>query len=135
MTKLIAIVIIAVVLFGGWQLFLYWDKVNHEKEAKDKQAASSVITSGQQLGGLPQQLESGLQLAQKQGAASLAGWLKMYGANVPDPRKAWIQLDYCIAVGTKNPAEARRVFADVKARVPTTSPVYPRIKQLESTYE
>src|SRR3954466_9953303 len=112
MTKLIGILIIVVVLFGAWRLFLYWDKINHEKEVADKQAASSVITSGTQLGGLPQQLESSLQLAQKQGPASLAAWLKMYGANVPDPRRAWIQLDYCIAVGTKNPAEARRVFAD-----------------------
>ena len=135
MTKIISIFIIAVVLFGAWQLFLYWDKVNHEKEVADKQAASSVITSGQQLGGLAQPLENSLQLAQKQGAASMQGWLKMYGANVPDPRKAWIQLDYCIEVGKKNPAEARRVFAEVKSRIATNSPVYPRIKQLESTYE
>jgi hypothetical protein len=135
MTKLIAIVIIAVVLFGGWQLFLYWDKVNHEKEVADKNAASSVITSGQQLGGLPQPLENSLAAAQKAGPTAFANWIKTYGATIPDPRKAWIQLDYCVAVARDNPAEARRVYAEVKSRVSPSSPVYPRVKQLEGTYE
>ena len=135
MTKLIVVFIIAVVLFGAWRLFLYWDQVSHEKEVADKNAAAAVITSGQQLGMLPQQLENSLAAAQKQGPAAFANWLKMYGANVPDPRKAWIQLDYCVAVARDNPAEARRVYAEVKARVSPSSPVYPRVKQLEGTYE
>jgi hypothetical protein len=54
---------------------------------------------------------------------------------VQDPRKAWIELDYCIAVAREDPAEAKRAFASVKNRTPQSSPVWPRIKQLEKTYE
>ena len=32
-------------------------------------------------------------------------------------------------------AEARRVFAEVKARTPASSPIFPRIKKLEKAYE
>jgi hypothetical protein len=135
MTKLIAIVIILAALYGGWELFLYWDKVNHEEDTARKQAAASVITDGAQLQGLPQQYEASLQAAQKQGASAVKNWLKTYGIRAQDPRKAWIELDYCVLVAREDPAEARRVFASVKNRLPSSSPVWPRVKQLEKTYE
>jgi hypothetical protein len=134
MTKLIVIFIIVVALFGGWQLFLYWDKVSHEEDVKKKQEASSVIVP-EQLPGIPQQLEASLAAAQKQGAAGLRRWLKTYGRAIQDPRKAWIQLDYCVAVAREDPADAKQTFAEVKNRTPDSSPVMPRIKQLEKTYE
>ena len=134
MTKLITIFIIIVVLFGGWHLFLYWEKVKNEEAVAQKQAAAAIV-SGNQLGGLPQQLEPTLDAAQKQGAAGLRNWLKTYERNVVDPRKAWIQLDYCVAVSRDDPAEAKGVFAEVKQRLLPSSPVWPRVKQLEKTYE
>lgn len=134
MTKLIAVVIIALVLWGGWHLFLYWEKVKNEKEAEQKQAAATVVVP-EQLAGLPQNLEPTLQAAQKQGATGLKSWLQTYGRVVQDPRKAWIELDYAVALSRDNPAEAKRVFAGVKARTPPSSPVWPRIKQLEKSYE
>jgi hypothetical protein len=57
-----------------------------------------------------------------------------HGQSVEDPRKAWIELDYCVAVAREDPAEARRVFAREGAAGPS-SPVWPRMKQLEKTYE
>jgi hypothetical protein len=135
MTKLIVIFIVIVCLFGGWQLFLYWDKINHEEEVAKKQTQATTITAGNQLGGLSQPMEKSLDLAQKQGAAGLRNWLKTYGQSVKDPRKAWIELDYCVLVAHEDPSEARRVFAGVKSRLPESSPVYPRVKQLQSTYE
>jgi len=54
---------------------------------------------------------------------------------VEDPRKAWIELDFCVAVAREDPAEARRVFAAVKERIGPASPVWPRMKELEKTYE
>jgi hypothetical protein len=134
MTKLIVIFIIAICLFGGWRLFLYWDQVNHENEEAKKQESSEIVT-GSQLGGLTQQLDRSLDAAQREGAAGLRNWLKTYGPRIQDPRKAWIELDYCVAVARENPSEAKRVFAEVKSRTPANSPVYPRIKKLESTYE
>jgi len=76
-----------------------------------------------------------LQAAKKQGASGLRTWLKSYGQMVQDPRKAWIELDYCVMVSREDLPEARRVFAEVKARTSPASPVWPRVKDLEKTYE
>lgn len=134
MTKLIAALIIVGVLYGGWELFLYWEKVKGEEETKQKQDAAAAVM-GDQLPGMPYQLEESLQAARKQGAAGLKAWLKMHSQNIEDPRKAWIELDYCVAVAREDPAEARRVFANVKGRIGSASPVWPRMKQLEKTCE
>jgi hypothetical protein len=61
--------------------------------------------------------------------------LKAHGNSVQDPRKAWIQLDYCVLISREDPAEARRIFAEVKGRLQPSSPVWARIKRLEKTYE
>ncbi|HVV71523.1 MAG TPA: hypothetical protein VHI52_08500 [Verrucomicrobiae bacterium] len=134
MTKVISVLILAAALYGGWELFFYWEKVKNQEETQKKQDASEV-TMGDSLPGMPYQLEPSLKAAQDRGAGGLKNWLDAYGTNVVDPRKAWIQLDYCILVSRENPAEARRVFAEVKARTAPTSPVWPRIKRLERTYQ
>jgi hypothetical protein len=137
-TKLIAAAMIIAVLWGGWHLFFYWEKVKNDQESERKQEAAAAVV-GDQLPGMPYQpqgsLENSLHAAEAQGADGLRNWLKLYGASVQDPRKAWIELDYCIQLSREDPAEAKRVFAEVKARTPPTSPVWPRIKQLEKTYE
>ena len=122
------------VLYGAWNLFLYWEKVRDEKESIRKDAAAAAVT-GDTLQGLPYGLDASLRAAESQGAAGLKEWLKAYGHLVKDPRKAWIELDYCVKVTRDDPAEARRVFASVKERTGPTSPVWPRIKQLAPTYE
>jgi hypothetical protein len=134
MTKLIAALIIVAVLYGGWELFLYWEKVKNEEETNQKKEAAAMVM-GDQLPGLPYKLEASLQAARKHGAAGLRNWLKINGQSVEDPRKAWIELDFCVAVARQDPAEARRVFAAVKERLGPSSPVWPRMKQLESAYE
>ena len=134
MSKLIAAVIIIAVLYGGWELFLYWEKVKNEEATQQKQAAAATVM-GDQLPGLPYQLEPSLQAARKQGAAGLRNWLKANAQSVEDPRRAWIELDFCVAVAREDTAEARRVFAQVKERLGPASPVWPRMKELEKTYE
>ena len=134
MTKLIAALIIVAVLFGGWHLYFYWEKVRDEKESVRKEAAAAEVT-GDSLPGLPDKLGPSLQAAQNQGAAGLRNWLKTYGQAVKDPRKAWIELDYCVAVTREDPAEAKRVFGRVKERTTKSSPVWPRMQKLAKTYE
>ena len=134
MTKLIGLVIILLVLWGGWELFFYWERVKNEEDTQKKQAAAAA-GMGERLPGMPYQLEPSLSAAQGKGAAGLQAWLKTYGRTIQDPRKAWIELDYCVAVSKDNPAEAKRVFAEVKARTPESSPVYSRIKKLQEAYE
>jgi len=135
MTKLITILIVVAALWGGWQLFLYWDKVKQEDEVAAKKKAQSEVVSGEQLSGMPYGLESSYQAAKNQGATAMRNWMKLNGRSVQDPRKAWIELDYCVAVAREDPSEAKRAFASVKTRTAQTSPVWPRIKQLEKTYE
>jgi hypothetical protein len=134
MTKVIAAFIIIVVLWGGWQLFFYWEKVKNEEETNQRKDAAAMVV-GDSLPGLPFKLETSLQTARSKGAVGLRTWLKANGQSVEDPRKAWIELDYCVAVARQDPAEAKRVFAQVKERTPPSSPVWPRMKQLEKAYE
>ena len=134
MTKLIAALLIIAALFGVWELFLYWEKVKNDEEINQKKEAATMVL-GDQLPGMSPMLDASLEAARKQGAAGLRNWLKTHNQSVEDPRKAWIELDYCVAVTREDTAEAKRVFAAVKARTPPSSPAWPRIKQLEKSYE
>ena len=134
MTKLIAALIIVAVLYGGAQLFFYWERVAQEKESVRQTAAAAEVT-GESLEGMPEKLAPSLAAAKNEGAAGLRNWLKTYGKAVKDPRKAWIELDYCIAVTREDPAEAKRVFQAVKDRTSHGSQVWPRIEKLRKTYE
>src|SRR5436309_4688963 len=118
MTKVIAALIVAAVLFIGYQLFLYWDRVKNEEETARKEAAAKVVTRGDQLQGMPYSLQQLYQKAEQQGAPGLRAFLKNYGNSVQDPRKAWIELDLCQLIAHENPAEARRLYGDVKRRTP-----------------
>lgn len=133
MTKIIAAVIIALVLWGGWELFFYWERVNNEKEDEKKHSVTAVQPEA--LSGLPPELENALRAAQNQGSDGMRNFLKTYGNRLQDPRKAWIQLDYCQMIARENTGEAKRVFAEVKQRTPHNSQVWPRIQQLEKTYD
>lgn len=133
MTKLISVFIVVVVIFCGYQLFLKWEAVQKEEEAKKKEAAAVINPA--HLPGMPVQLEQGYQQVSQQGTAALRTWLKTYDSVLQDPRKAWIELDLCVALTREDPGEARRIFKAVRDRTPPGSPLQPRIKQLEKTYE
>ncbi len=133
-TKLIAVVIIALVLFGCYELVSYYGEVKQESETREKAAALRVV-KGEQLAGMPYELQASLNAAQQAGPKVFANWLANYGHAIQDPRLAWIQLDYVLAISRENPADAKRVFAAVKDRTPSSSPVYPRIQELAKSYE
>ena len=134
-TKLISALIIALVLLGGWGLYSYWETFEEKKETEKKQAAAHKAFSPDQLSGLPPELAPSLDIAQKQGARAMRSWLQAHSRVVRDPRLAWIELDYCMMVARDNPAEARKVFADVKQRIPPSSPVWPRVQELKASFE
>lgn len=135
MKVLITIALIVGALVGGWKLLEYWDDVAKEREAKQEALAAQL--DPKQLPGLPYQLEQPLQEAYKKNAPGLKDWLEKAkrSPQIKDPRLAWIELDYVVRLSLENPVEAKRVFAEVKKRVPPGSPVYPRIKALEKTLE
>ena len=136
MKPLIAILLVLGTIFIGWKVWDYWDTVEKEKDIAAQKAAKPKIT-GEQLQGIPYKLENSLREATQQGPKALKTWLDTYTKSpvVQDPRLAWVQLDYVLMVSRDNPVEAKRVFAEVKKRVPPESPVYPRLKDLEKIYE
>jgi hypothetical protein len=133
MTKLIWAFIIIVVIFCGWHLFQYWESVANEEQTRKKEAAAVVDPN--YLPGLPPQLNQSYQHTLQQGNLAMRAWLKTYSPSLQDPRKAWIELDFAVAITREDPAEARRIFKAVKDRTPPNSPIQPRLKQLEKSYE
>ena len=132
-TKLIGTLMILLVLWGGYKIFVYYKQVQ-EQGWQEKEQATGKDVDPTQLTGMPYELTASLSTAQTQGHAALKKWLDTYGWQVQDPRKAWIQLDYCQSVFRDNPQEARSVFASVRERLKESSPVYPRMKQLEKSF-
>ena len=138
MRQIIGILLIIAAIWGCKELYNYWETVKARKEVEDRGGApppTDVPAAPAVLPGLPANLEASLQTAQKQGAAGLKNWLKLYRPYVSDPRLAAIELDYIVLISSSNPQEARQLFAAIKQRTPTNSPVYPRVKQLEKTYQ
>jgi hypothetical protein len=133
MKFVISVIIIVGLWLGVSQFYHYWEKFKGKSPQADAPAQAEV--SGDQLSGLPDKLQGPLQVAEEHGAPALREFLADHGQEIQDPRRAWIELDYIVLVGLSSPEEARRVFAQVKARLAPSSPVYDRMKQLEKTYE
>lgn len=115
---------------------VYWigKSISTEYKARQAKENPAQTTTANPIEGLPDQFEASLQEAQSQGAPALKAWLQRYRTYVRDPRLAAIELDYVVLVSRTNPAEAKKFFQAVKRRTPKTSPVYDRVKRLESTY-
>ena len=114
MRQLLALLLIIGAVWGGKQLFNYWETVKAKKETEDRGGAPPPATAAAAsavLPGLPANLEVSLQAAQKQGAAGLKNWLNFYRPYLGDPRLAAIELDYIVLISSTNPQEARRLFA------------------------
>jgi hypothetical protein len=140
MQKLIGVVLIIAVLLGLKELHRYWEEVREKQETDRQTTSTRSPPSGPAqppgaMPGLPAHLESSLQQAKQQGAASLKIWLDRHRHMVRDPQLADIELDYVLLLGARNFTEAKSIFATVRDRTPTNSPVYPRIQQLRRHYE
>ncbi len=132
MRRFFGIVLVAAVVWGAARFYMYYERVS---KAGTEQFGWVEI-KGENLSGLGASLGASYEAA-KGDVTTLGRWLQQH-ANSPDlqdPRKAWIQLDYVGMLGLDDPAAAQRLFAQVKQRVETNSPVYPRIRQMEKTYE
>jgi len=133
MTKVMWVAGIILVCFGVFKLWEVWDDYDKEKDIKAAEAAKREVKP-EYLPGLPSELHDSLDLAQKNGAFAMKSWLKANGSRLEDPRKAWIELDYMVLISKDDPVEAKKIFSMVQTRVPTNSPVYPRVQQLKPTF-
>ena len=136
MKILISILIVLGVIFGVYKGYEYWEKVNQEKELNEKAQQGDNIDPNR-LSGLPWQIEQKYREAVGRGAPGLKAFLEAYrkAPSFEDPRKAWIELDYMLLISGSDPLEAKKIFADVKARTRTNSVIYPRIRSLSATYQ
>jgi hypothetical protein len=133
---LLGIVVVIGLVLGAYQLWEYWGHFSSVNESKSTQSAAAAPEIPEtSLPGMNPRLEPILEASRKRGAAGLHDFLLTYGKTVADPRLGSIELDYVVLVAKDDPTEARRVFFKVKTRTSTTSPVYPRVKLLEKTFE
>jgi hypothetical protein len=133
MTKAIWALIIVVVGYLAYLLFLQWQKAENEHAGRRTEAAAAVV-NGDALPGMPYQLDPAYRTAKSRGAAAFQAWYVANERQLADPRKAWIQLELCRMMARENPAEAKKIFAEVQSRVPPSSPVWPQVKELEKTF-
>jgi hypothetical protein len=131
----ISIVVIVLLGFGAFKLWEYWDQTEREKAIAQRTAGGAV--DPRTIQGLPSQLEPQLEEAKQRGPEAFKQFIDNIKRSslVRDPRLAWIELDYVVMLSGKDPVEAKRLFRKIKQRVEPDSPVYPRIKSLERTFE
>lgn len=135
MRPLVVILILLAVGFVGWRVYDYYGHVN--RDGGDQPAARPAEVRPELLPGLPSPLEPRLREAQTAGPAAFKAfidWVKQY-PGVADPRLGWIELDYVVMISTSDPVEAKKIFAQIKKRTPPDSPIMPRIRALQKTYE
>lgn len=135
MKALITLLILLGAFWLGKQLLTSYKDIEKQSATQQGDAEQPAPAPSSQLPGLPASLEASLSAAEKQGAAGLREWLRQYRSMVRDPRLAAIELDYIVRIHHQDPAEARRIFREVKERTPTFSPVYDRVKRLESSFQ
>jgi hypothetical protein len=131
MTKVISILIVLVLIWGGWHFYLYWGTVKSD----DGTSGQATVVNPDYLPGMPHQLIDSFNVARQNGPKAMGAWLSACDSQLSDPRRAWIEMDYVVAITRDNPQEAKRIFNNMKARIQQNSPVYPRVKELEATYE
>jgi hypothetical protein len=136
MKFLTGVAIILLVFFCARALLNHWQEVRVKGDSAQTQSepAAPAPQAAASLPGLPHHLEASLDAAKRQGPDALKTWLRQNRRQIQDPRLADIELDYVLAVAGKNFGEAKEVFAAVRERTATNSPVYPRIRKLERTY-
>lgn len=137
MKVVISILVVLFVCVGAYKLWEYWDRVNQEKEQTTRASDGSDINEYRLSGMGSYELEQRYSKAKQNGAAGLKDFLDAYrkSPKFEDPRKAWIELDYAVLITGSDPVEAKRIFLDVKQRIPTNSIIYPRIRAMSKTYE
>jgi hypothetical protein len=147
MSKFLGILVLLALGYGIYALVNHYQNFQSDPNAG---AVSSTITTSEDgtllpppgeeiptesLAGLPPNFDKTLKAAYEKGAPGLGAWLKAYNRYVADPRRAGIELDYCVLLARTDPARAKEMFATVKKRVTPDSPLYPRVKRLAQTFE
>ena len=131
MKAIITILIVVGLFYAARNMIGKYDEITK----KGRGEITAAPTAPLPLQGLPDRFEPALAEAQRQGPQALNTFLTRYRSSIQDPRLGDIELDYVIAISRSNLSEARRVFAEVQARTPASSPLFPRVKRIANTYQ
>ncbi|MBI4323640.1 MAG: hypothetical protein HY674_00075 [Chloroflexi bacterium] len=136
MKQLIAILLIVGAFLILKELISKYSSLKQGEAGSEQRARGTPSpAASESLPGMPPSMEPSFQAAQSQGAIGVKNWLARYRNYVADPRLGAIELDYVMLISRQDSAEARRVFQEVKARTPPSSPLYERIKRLENSFQ
>lgn len=129
--QILTVIFIAIAIYVGIKCSNYFQR--RMQEAQQKAEGPPRYAPGK-LPGLAAELEPAYEDAKKRGLEGLREFLGRHRSEIEDPRLADIQMDYAVLAGRTNPAEARRVLADIRPRLAATSRAYKRFEQLEKVY-
>jgi len=134
---MLRIIIVGLILWGAYVVASYLSKEYNRAKVETGEAPAPVRQTAPavELTGLPPALAPSLDAAQSRGPATFKKWIEINRKHIRDPKLGDIQLDYAVAVARQNSAEAKSVYAEVKARTPSNSPLQPRLKRLSSSFE
>jgi hypothetical protein len=136
MKLLISLLIVLVVGLVSHKVWQQWEQAK-ERRVLEEKAARGTDINPESLSGLPNQLQYKLKEAQDAGPETFKRFIDSCKRfpDVKDPRLAWMELDYVVMISQNDPVEAKKIFWEVKKRTPADSPIMPRIKALEKTYD
>lgn len=128
--------LVATVGFGVYRISLVYRSIPSDEQSREQaREKAAPVVGDESLPTLSPPLEASLAIATQASPQALRQWLNQNGVWVPEPRLSAIQLDYAQMLVRNNPAEARRLYAAVKARTRANSPLASRLKQLSRTFE
>ncbi len=136
MKAAIWIAVVILMVLGAFKAFELYDKHSGEQEQTAASHAKRDVNPAS-LAGMDRGLETLYSEAQAKGFAGLRDFLQTYRGTpyLTDPKLAWIELDYVVLQATRDAAEARKTFNQVKGRLKPNSPVYLRMKDLEASFQ
>jgi hypothetical protein len=135
MKNLIGLLIVVGIVIGIWKTWEVYEQQQTTQELAKKDSAK--LLDGTRFPGMDPALENSYRMAKEKGAAGLRDFLNGYRGtpHLVDPRLGHIEIDYALLLNLNNPAEGRRVFNEVKNRILASSPLQPRVKQLEASFK
>jgi hypothetical protein len=135
MKAAIWIAVIVLLIMGAYKGCEFYEKHSIEQAEIAATLARRDVNPAT-LAGMDRGLEQLYKDAQAKGLPGLRDFLQSYRNTtyLTDPKLAWIELDYVVLQAARDPADARKVFQQVRSRLQPGSPVYWRMKDLEGSF-
>ncbi len=121
---LVAAVVICIAVV---KLYEYVEKLNQGGEP------TQTAVSAEAWPPLDPKIKEALDKEKNRGAAQFKALIDKYARlrKLKDPWLANYQVDYVIMISVNDPVQAARIVSEIRSRIGTNSPVYPRVMDLK----